>query len=650
MRKALAITTTLAELEQLLPLLRALYFEAEVEGLSLVSTPEEELCHANLWVHRRLREYCPRPLPEDQPLSQTELGQAVRQACLEESPQVLIWPADSKLYQLLRGQSLAVQTEWIWQNRPEELSEIRALLEKGATAEVVSPQGAAEPRTFLSQHWERLAQAVTEGPILVQGDSQCLDDLQQRMPNLEVHREPVLDEYPLGLGLFALAGAQQPESQLSSFARCRETLLLEAVNQEIRAGHHTFCYGDYDTELPAPPASLDLRELTKGKFSVEVWGRLNFRCREAGGSTLFALTEKTQTNDWTHRYTKNVQRKLRLVFADSGNVAGSVLHHTAAINRFTEHQAWAVTRAPHPFIGPRTNDQQTFFLDHQERPDRPSEPLREVLEQADCFVFFEDDDESSPNWPFPLQDWVGEKPCVHLYIGHRVHRYTPELARPGRLILTPLPHLLNLYPQAEFYAGFPPLELLDIEPCAPASVNDGICRILHTPSLPHWTTSRYMYHKDTEALLKACRSLVRDFGSRVQVHQVAGWSHQQVLKARQLCDLTFNQLRGFHGLSGDEAMYLGRPCLQYFDRRNINRHREYWGMDVDFPWLNVDRQNLYPTLAKLVREPEWRGRLGESSRAFMENFFSPQKGILPLAFHCYRAVEGKSLETQVLKC
>ena len=92
------------------------------------------------------------------------------------------------------------------------------------------------------------------------------------------------------------------------------------------------------------------------------------------------------------------------------------------------------------------------------------------------------------------------------------------------------------------------------------------------------------------------------------------------------------------GLGMAEAMLLERPCVMAFDRSNINRHREYWGFEDDFPWISTNREGLEKTLAELIEDPAGRAEIGRRSRLFMLKYFSPQKGILPLLFHCYQAI------------
>jgi hypothetical protein len=648
----MSLTTSVSELQSLVPVLRELYFGGQIDGLSVVSGSAEAELKANPWVHRLLTEYAATAQGTGQALlDPREIAGAARRAVLEEQPDVVLLPAGSSLAGELTG-CLAEAGIGHYTVDPDK-TETRLLdeLRNRHIASVPRQAEGLDPKLLLESLWDRLGQRLSglAGPCLLLGHQSLVKECRAQLRDVDFHDQPQQDSYPQGLSLFALSYADQPAQILETLrGRCQQSLLLEPVNTQLMGGRFTLRYGDYDNEFSFVPAEVDLRAVLDRPHSAAVWSARSGRAGKRplpnpdGCFPVFAISLQADQPIWTERYRLPAGASLKIVFADSGNVAGSVLHHAAAINRFTESKAWALALSPHPLIGTQQDDEETFFL--QGMGGKPSPKLEQVLRQADCFVFFEDDDENSPSWPFPLREYVEGKAVLHLYIGFRAHSRTPKMQRPGRRILTPLPHILRLYPQATFYAGFPPRELLDIPLTPPRSVSDGVCRILHTPSVPHWTTARYPYHKDTEAFLRAARKLKKRYGAKVEIHQVGGWSQTEVVRARQACDITFNQLRGFHGLSGDEAMLLERPCVQAFDRSNINRHREYWGLDADFPWVTASRESLEETLAGLIDDPARRVEIGRQSRLFMLKYFSAQEGILPLLFHCYQAI-GEAVKT-----
>src|SRR5262249_4703973 len=148
--------------------------------------------------------------------------------------------------------------------------------------------------------------------------------------------------------------------------------------------------------------------------------------------------------NWLDKHRVPDTRRMKVVVADSGNIAGSVLNFGLCINRYTPHEALALTTTRHPFID--FAEARAAYLTGP-----PSAQLKQSLEEVDGFVVFQDDDEASPNWPIDLRPYVEGKPVVHIYIGFRVHHHIERLQRPGRTVLTPLPHVLRMFPRADDY-------------------------------------------------------------------------------------------------------------------------------------------------------------------------------------------------------
>jgi len=642
--KLATLTSNIEELKELVPMLRDLYFCTKVEILCLVSSDEESKLQANPACHRTLREYLLKPLEIGAVLKEKQILEAARNALLEERPDVILWPSNTTIKRALKPviRQLGIGEYQLGQARETSIEVVLQNLRALDHNTKVSSPGQVTTLEFMDSHWARITPHL-KSPCLLRTTPKLETQCRERFPDVDFHLEPKLDRYPCGLSLLDLSFAEKPSQNIAKMReRCHDVLSLEPVNSPLAGARYNFRYGQYDNEFALASPDFDLQSCLGDQHMTVIWDQRSGQAgpfpspHPDGKHPAFFTTWPSQKPEWTDKFSIPKGESIKIVFADSGNVAGSVLHHAEAINRFTDSQAWAVASEPHPFIGPRVSSDQVFFT--RNAPLQPE--LKRVLEAADCVVFFEDDDENSPNWSFPFSDYVKDLPKIHLYIGYRVHTKSPLMERVGRTLLTPLPHLLKMYPQGHFYAGFPPCLEESDSGVPPLSTSDGICRFLHTPSLPHWTTSRYPYHKDTEAYLEAAMELRKKHGNKVEFHQVGGWSHKEVIEARLSCDVTFNQLRGFHGLSGDEAMTLGRPCVQFFDQFNVNRHLEYWGLDTEFPWLSCRRQELAATFEKLLLSPALRSQKGADSRVFMRKYFSPQKGILPLLYHCYRAVRA----------
>ena len=695
--KVLLFTRTEAEGRAMLALARFLHDSGTAEGMALIATPGEWALEENPLIHRFYEEFSLTP-PQDDP---DWLLEAIRRALVEEKAQVAVFPNALPPFDraldfcwMLEGirtlvwpdRPLEKPLDWLLRTPPDALG-LLGPDEVDLARESLDAQPPNRRTTLLTGDWEplkdwlarpappfhrvplapgrpvrelmrshlpELASWIPEGPCVVLGPEDAAQELQALAPHARIQAAEAL-EGPVACVVDLLGGAasEDPRRVLDEAWRAARvrSLHLFPVNIPLARRAPTFRYGDYDNEFALGAATHDLQALAR---EVAPAGRIRARVLGARGGgrdlwrdpwihpeapdgavPLFLLSlehEDPPPEDWLAPYRLPESERMRVVFVDTQNIAGSVLNHAVAVNRHTPHQALALCRTRHPFIGYPQEESRAVFADEGITPG-----LKEELEAADCFVFFEDDDETTPVGPLDLRPFVRGRRVVHLYIGQRVHRNVARHQRPDRMVLTPLPHLLRMFPRARFYAGFPPVTLEDVALRPPRSAGDGIVRFLHTPSLPHPTLSRFYYHKDTEAFLHAARELGRSTRGRAELWQVAGWPHQDVMEARLDCDVTFNQLRGYHGLSGDEAMFLGRPVVQAFDQFNTNRHREYWGLDVEFPWVTTTPDRLAQTLSDLAADPERRETLGARSRQFMLDYFSPRVGILPLLWYCRHA-------------
>ena len=613
--KLLTITRSERELQTLAPWLHYFYFRGLVDGMSLILGSAEFESQCSPFIHRFFREFS---LTEPAVPDAAWLLAASRRAILEELPDFLVLPESEvgkELEAFARSNGIQVLRE-----NGGQLFLAGQALPDFPSVEVVLQTPAPAARACLFSPISTIDWQEGSEPVV---------------------RARLGEAAPGSLQVGQLAQSSDPS------ARLRELLsapglryLYEPVNRVVCPQNPvTFLYGAYDNEFSCQPASHDLKALLSTLLPPNSW---HAEVLAAGsGSAIEGQTGPGFLIDLQHAAPASWLDKFplsgkshRVLLADSQNVAGSVLNHTTAINRYTSWKATALCAQRHPFIDYPGADCPLYLAQAE-----PSPELRRVLEETEVFLFFEDDDETSSAWPFDLRPYVKGKPVLHLYIGQRVHANVVQAQRPGHIILSPLPHILRMVPGAHFYAGFPPSTINEVELRSPRSEKDGILRVLHTPSLPHETTHRYYYHKDTEAFLEASQSLSRRH-PKVQFWQIGGLSHDKVLQARLDCDITFNQLRGFHGLSGDEAMYLQRPMVQAFDRCNVNRHHEYWGLDVEFPWVDAHPGELAEVLESLLLDPVRRRDLGSRARPFMLEYFSPQRGIIPLVHYCERALSG----------
>lgn len=595
--RLLTLSTSAAAFGELMPALLDLYSQGPHDAVLVIAGPEWELQSMPFPV-RWMEEFAPGPEPEPSEgapkLAEWRL-QVARRALLEERPDALLTSASEALWEPLAPWLEQCGIHWL-RCRPHA--------------------GAPLP------DWSRW----------------------QREPRL-VEVKPQQVSLEVG-GL--LACAEHPDQKLRDMvAQQRRWSFWEAVNLPLEGGRHRFRYGRYDNEFGLAPASHDLKALLSEQLRPDQF-RVRVAPRRAGQAPLpdpvspdglfprFDIEidlDGLPPAHWLDPYRQGERAELQLLILDPHNVAGAGMQLSYAINRYTSSRAEVVCRQPHPFISPAGPECRVSYSGSPW-----SSELRPLVERADLLVFIEDDDADTLDWPADIAEVARGKPSLHFYVGFLAQRNIAGRKAKPRQVITGLPHLLRIYPEAHFYTGFlpPRAEATELRP--PLSHDDGVVRVLHTPSLPDERMHRLMYHKDSDAYFDAAQFL-KARHPKVRFLQLAGVAHHHIMQARLDCDIAFHQLRGFMGMSGNESMLLARATVQSFNQENANRHLEYWGLDAEFPWAEADRSNLPQVLEHLIVDPDWRGEVAERCRRFMLHHYAPSQGIIPLLHYAQQVVQ-----------
>ena len=582
--KILSLSNGAEAMQDFLPALTHYFVDGRHEGRCLVAGSEWSL-NACPFPMRSFEEYSLQP-----PGGVEWRLAAARRALLEEKPDLLLTSAQESDWDLL--------------------------------ADVVGQMGV---------HWRRCSRGKPSVEVVARGAASG------PVPRLEE-------------GIAPLSRAADAVARLHQLvAETGRVRFQEPVNLGFEGGLRRYHYGDYDNEFALAESSHDLRKLLREQLKPEQF-RVTLNSSRPGTAGTAAYLEANDgllqmfdvevdlaglpAQSWTDRYREGAEAALRLLFIDQHNVAGSGMQHALAINRYSNSRAHVLCHEPHPFIEPASPECNVVYT----RPGWSAE-IKELLEQADLLVFLEEDDVETVGWPADFQAIARQKPHLHFYVGQRVHSGIAARQRPGKTVLTGLPHVLRMYPGSHFYHGFYPTVLETLELREPLSQQDGILRVLHTPSLPHATQHRYLYHKDTASFLEAAEVLKSRF-PEVRFMQLAGVPHHKILQARLDCDIAFHQLRGFMGMTGNEAMFLRRPTIQATDRENLNRHLELWGLDTKIPWIRADRTNLAEVIEKLLINADYREEVARDCRTFMLQYYSAEVGIQVFLYYVLQAVKN----------
>src|SRR3989440_3040029 len=118
-------------------------------------------------------------------------------------------------------------------------------------------------------------------------------------------------------------------------------------------------------------------------------------------------------------------------------------------------------------------------------------------------------------------------------------------------------------------------------------------------------------------------------GLDVELDLVEGLRHQEARRRYERADIVVDQLNaGWYGLFAIEAMALGKPVVTALHEDAVARTES--AFDVRLPLVNTTKETLVETLRPLVEMPEERRRIGEESRAYVEQVHDADRNAVRL--------------------
>jgi len=227
--------------------------------------------------------------------------------------------------------------------------------------------------------------------------------------------------------------------------------------------------------------------------------------------------------------------------------------------------------------------------------------LLELLPRTDVFHFYFGLTLVPRSMQFPILRALRKRSVMH-YLGSDIRGKTPaELAfgkKAGAEVVGSY-DAIRWVPEAEVIP--PGIDVRAIEPSPPSDRTRPV--ILHAPS------SRR--RKGTEHVLAACEGLAAD------LVLVEGLHHVEAFERYREADIVVDQLNsGWYGLLAIECMALGKPVVGFLHQEAARRTEEALGISV--PIVSATKDDLRARLEPLVASAVERRRLGEASRAYVE--------------------------------
>ena len=228
--------------------------------------------------------------------------------------------------------------------------------------------------------------------------------------------------------------------------------------------------------------------------------------------------------------------------------------------------------------------------------------LLELLPTTDVFHFYFGLTLVPRAMQFPILRALRKKSVMH-YLGSDIRNKTPaELAfgQQADAQLVGSYDATRWVPEAEVIP--PGIDLAAIEPAFPAADRSRPV-ILHAPS------SRR--RKGTEHVLAACEGLDAD------LVLVEGLHHDEAFERYREADIVIDQLNaGWYGLFAIECMALGKPVVTFLHDEALAQSEEAFKTPI--PIVNATKETLRQRLEPLVTDAAERRRIGEASRAYVE--------------------------------
>ena len=140
--------------------------------------------------------------------------------------------------------------------------------------------------------------------------------------------------------------------------------------------------------------------------------------------------------------------------------------------------------------------------------------------------------------------------------------------------------------------------------------------------------------KGTHFVLKAIEALKAQNLS-FEFVLIQNQTHENALKAIQNCDIFIDQfIVGSYGMAAIEAMAYGKPVITYVKQANWVDYPE------NCPIVNTKGEDLTDALKDLIQNADRRQILGQSSRAYIEQYHDT-KVVVPDLIEIYKKVIAK---------
>ena len=313
---------------------------------------------------------------------------------------------------------------------------------------------------------------------------------------------------------------------------------------------------------------------------------------------------------------------MKILMIAINDPAGTAIQFSNAINKYTDHTCRLITKEiRYNFMFEK--DLHLPWLDND-----GMEEVEGLLRTSDVFHFHMTADEYTELGPFRPKEFLKGKNIVHHHHGHPDFRANPDKYREkyrklNRRAVVSTPDLLKLMPEASWQPNLVPI---NDSPYLPQTGDR--CKKVRVCQSP---TRKDL--KNTSEFNAVMKSLQVEYDS-VEKVMIENKPHIDCLRIKQSCDIHFDHLQGYFGVSSLEGLSQGKAVIAGLDDWNIINIQQFTESE-HIPWVIArNPDELKADLKRLVDNRGLRQEIGMSSRSFMEVYWN-EKRIIDLLGKVY---------------
>ncbi len=306
---------------------------------------------------------------------------------------------------------------------------------------------------------------------------------------------------------------------------------------------------------------------------------------------------------------------MNILMITANDPAGMGIAFTNAINRYTEHSCRLITTAEKYGFGYEAD------LHLPDIHDDDYAEVEQLLKDADIIHFHVLTDENDSLGPLLIRDFIKGKKILHHHHGHPHFRANPahyreKYIRHKRKVLVSTPDLLKLVPEASWLPNLVPLDDPLLQPQPPKV--GGKVVIGQAPTRKDL--------KNTSELIEVVAELQKEnpTSNAISLKIIELLPHRQCLVEKKDCDIIFDHMQGYYGVSSLESLSQGKPVIAGLEDWSIKQIVKFCKTE-NLPWIIARSQSeLFRKLHHLIADPGYRKESGDYSRKFMEQHWNEE--------------------------